>query len=425
MADNQKSRDIFNRALGVIPGGVSSPVRAFRAVGGDPVVIKRGEGAYLFDVDGNRYIDMCSSWGPLILGHGHPVVTESIETALHNGTTFGTPSESEVELAELICDRVEPVDSVRFVSSGTEAVMSAVRVARGFTGRDKIIKFDGCYHGHVDYLLVQAGSGLATFGNPSSAGVPEDFARHTVVCELDDEESVRTAFERHGSEIAAVLIEPIPANNGLLLQRTEFLQFLRKITSDNDSLLIFDEVISGFRIGMGGASAHYGIKPDIMSFGKVIGGGMPVGAFGGRRDVMDVLSPVGSVYQAGTLSANPIAMTAGLNTLRVLGQEDAYSKLEKSGSLFEKELGGALSGIDAQTVRIGSIVWVALQKDAPGRASSIEQSGIDRYNGAFRSVLDAGTYIPPSGYEVMFVSLAHTEEDLRRAAQAIGSALSR
>ncbi|MCK4657007.1 MAG: glutamate-1-semialdehyde 2,1-aminomutase, partial [candidate division Zixibacteria bacterium] len=280
VADCDGSKSWLERAINVVPGGVSSPVRAFHAVGGDPIFMERGEGAHLYDVDGNRYLDLCSSWGPLILGHCHPDVVAAVTDAVSRGMSFGTATPTEVELAEIMTEKAKPLETVRFVSSGTEAVMSAVRVARGYTGRDKIVKFDGCYHGHADHFLVRAGSGLATFGTPSSSGVPDDFAKHTLIAELGDEETVQKYFDKCGDDIAAVLIEPIPANNGLLIQRPEFLRFLRAITSKYESILIFDEVISGFRVGWGGAAEMYEIEPDLLTFGKVIGGGMPVGAFG-------------------------------------------------------------------------------------------------------------------------------------------------
>lgn len=423
MADCDGSKRWFERAVNVVPGGVSSPVRAFHAVGGDPVFMERGEGVHLYDVDGNRYLDLCSSWGPLILGHCHPDVVAAVNDAVSHGMSFGTATPTEVELAEMMTEKVKPLETVRFVSSGTEAVMSAVRVARGYTKRDKIIKFDGCYHGHADHLLVKAGSGLATFGTPSSSGVPDDFTKHTLIAELDDEETVQKYFDKCGDDIAAVLMEPIPANSGLLIQRPEFLRFLRAITLKYESLLIFDEVISGFRVGWGGATEMYEIEPDLMTFGKVIGGGMPVGAFGGKREIMDVLAPNGPVYQAGTLSANPVAMTAGLATLRTIESEDAFVKLEKLGSAFEARLNEELAGTLANIVRVGSIVWLALQQNAPIRASQIEKAGIERYNSAHRALLEAGVYLPPSGYEVMFVSTAHSEEQLSEAAEVIGTKL--
>ena len=420
MVDRPKSEELFARAVRVIPGGVNSPVRAFAAVGGHPVFIERGEGAELIDSDGNRYLDFCGSWGPLILGHAHPEVLEAINRTAAKGTSFGATTALEVELAEYIVERVAPLEKVRFVSSGTEAVMSAVRLARGFTGRDKIIKFNGCYHGHSDYLLVKAGSGLATLGTPSSGGVPADFAAHTLVADLNDEPAVERHFATHGKDIAAVIIEPIPANNGLLLQLPEFLHFLRDITRRHGALLIFDEVISGFRIGWGGAAARYGIEPDLMTFGKVIGGGMPVGAFGGRADIMEKLAPLGPVYQAGTLSGNPVAMAAGLATMRVLEREDGFTRLEELGNYFEQALRTHLKGVEAAVVRMGSIIWLVFQTQIPHRADQIEAKAIQRFNAMHRAVLDRGVYLPPSGYEVMFVSLAHTEAMLEKGASVLG-----
>jgi len=425
LTDRPKSERLFERAVKVIPGGVNSPVRAFAAVGGHPPFIERGQGAELFDCDGRRYLDFCGSWGPLILGHAHPEILDAINRTAARGTSFGAPTALEVELAELVVNKVGPVEKVRFVSSGTEAVMSAIRLARGFTGRDKIIKFNGCYHGHTDYLLVKAGSGLATFGTPSSAGVPEDFARLTLVADLDDEKSVDRYFNQYGDEIAGVVIEPIPANNGLLLQRRDFLAYLRQVTERHGALLIFDEVISGFRVGWGGAAGVFEIVPDLMTFGKVIGGGMPVGAFGGRADIMEKLAPLGPVYQAGTLSGNPVAMAAGLTTLHLLDKEDAFRKLETLGAHFEVALENCLAGQRCRVVRHGSIVWLVFQDEAPRRADHIQSSAINRYNRMHRDILDHGVYLPPSGYEVMFVSLAHTVEMLDHAAQVIGDAAKR
>jgi len=375
----------------------------------------------MFDLDGNRYLDLCGSWGPLILGHAHPEVVEAVKSAVPKGMTFGTATAVEVEFAEMIVSKVEPLEMVRFVSSGTEAVMSAVRLARGFTHRDKIIKFNGCYHGHSDYLLVKAGSGLVTFGTPSSAGVPEDFAKHTLVAELDDEEQLTSYFEQYGEDIAAIIIEPIPANNGLLLQRPEFLRFLREVTAKHGALLIFDEVISGFRVGWGGAAEHYGITPDLMTFGKVIGGGMPVGAFGGRRDIMEQLAPLGNVYQAGTLSGNPVAMAAGIATLKILERDNVFVKLDALSLAFERALKTSLGDMPIGIVRVGSIVWMALQNNPPRRAVDIDKRGIGIYNAMHRDLLNAGIYLPPSGYEVMFISTAHIQSDLDRAADLIAS----
>jgi glutamate-1-semialdehyde 2,1-aminomutase len=420
LVERPKSDALYERACTLIPGGVDSPVRAFAAVGGKPVFIDRGEKAELIDADGNRYIDFCGSWGPLILGHAHPEVLQAITETAARGTSFGASSHLEVELAERVIGKVKPLQKVRFVSSGTEAVMSAIRLARGFTGRDKIIKFNGCYHGHSDYLLVKAGSGLVTFGEPSSKGVPADFAAHTLVADLDDPDGVTALFKKHGDQIAAVIIEPIPANNGLLLQRPEFLKFLRDITVKHGALLIFDEVISGFRVGWGGAAEKYGITPDLMTFGKVIGGGLPVGAFGGRAEIMDKLSPLGGVYQAGTLSGNPVAMAAGLKTLQILERDNGYATLEELGAYFEGALKEALKKVTAQIIRVGSVVWIVYQKETPHRADGIDAAAIDKFNRDHRAILDKGVYLPPSGYEVMFVSLAHTREMLERAAKIIG-----
>lgn len=420
MVERPKSDALYERALNVIPGGVDSPVRAFAAVGGKPVFIDRGEKAELIDADGRRYIDFCGSWGPLILGHAHPEVLQAITQTAALGTSFGASSHLEVELAEMVIGKVKPLQKVRFVSSGTEAVMSAIRLARGFTGRDTIIKFNGCYHGHSDYLLVKAGSGLVTFGEPSSKGVPADFAAHTLVADLNDPDGVTALFKKHGDRIAAVIIEPIPANNGLLLQRPEFLKFLRGITIKHGALLIFDEVISGFRVGWGGAAEKYGIVPDLMTFGKVIGGGLPVGAFGGRAEIMDRLSPLGPVYQAGTLSGNPVAMAAGLKTLQILERDNGYARLEELGAYFEGALNEALKKVTARIIRVGSILWIVYQKETPHRADKIETAAIDTFNRDHRAILDRGVYLPPSGYEVMFVSLAHTKEMLDRAAKIIG-----
>ena len=330
-----QSTQWFGRALEVLPGGVSSPVRAFRSVGGTPPVIRSGDGAHVVDVDGNRYLDFVGSWGPLILGHANRHVVKAVIDAVKQGTSFGAPSAVEIELAEEVVAAYPGIEQVRFVSSGTEAVMSAVRLARGATERDIIVKFSGCYHGHVDHLLVAAGSGLATFGTPSSQGVPEPIAGLTRVLPLDDDDALAALFDRDGDRIAAAIIEPVPANNGLLLQRPRFLATLRELCTRHGALLIFDEVISGFRLGPGGAAAHYGVQPDLATFGKVIGGGMPVGAFGGPRDIMRRLAPTGGVYQAGTLSGNPVAMTAGLTTLRYLRRYDCLGRSGRTRSIPE------------------------------------------------------------------------------------------
>ncbi|MEQ9364280.1 MAG: glutamate-1-semialdehyde 2,1-aminomutase [Leptospirales bacterium] len=334
------SQKLYDRAVQSIPGGVNSPVRAFRSVGGTPIFMAKGEGYRITDVDGNEFIDFCCSWGPLIHGHRHPDIIKAIERQINRALTFGTPCEAEVELAEFVIARLKPrvptAERIRFVSSGTEAVMSALRLARGFTGRNKILKFEGCYHGHVDSMLVKAGSGLVTSGVPDSAGVPAEFTEHTIVSPLDDLEAVREAVQTHRADLAAIILEPIPANNGLLLQRPEFLQELRRLCDESGALLIFDEVISGFRVAPGGAAEHYNIAPDLLTYGKIIGGGMPVGAFAGRADIFAQIAPDGPVYQAGTLSGNPVAMSAGLAQLRLL-TEPVYKHLASLGELLKSD----------------------------------------------------------------------------------------
>ena len=416
----------FDRARVVLPGGVDSPVRAFGAVGGTPLVIASGAGATVTDVDGNVYLDFVGSWGPLIAGHAHPFVVEAIEAAVRRGTSFGAPCRDEIALGERVVAAYPGIEQVRFVSSGTEAVMSAIRLARGVTGRDLIVKFAGCYHGHADHLLVSAGSGLVTLGQPSSAGVPDDFAGLTRVAELDDDAALDALFAADGSRIAAVIIEPMPANNGLLLQRPEFLRRLRSVCDAAGSLLIFDEVISGFRIGPGGAAAHYGIDPDLATFGKVIGGGMPVGAFAGKRELMRALAPEGGVYQAGTLSGNPVAMAAGLATLELMEREDGWSRLETLGQTLEQSLAGVLQAarIDTALARVGSIFWLALHADAPPRsAAAIDGRAPQTYARLFHRLLANGVAIAPSAYEVGFLSLAHTSADVERFVGALDAAL--
>ena len=418
----------MDRATRVIPGGVSSPVRAFRAVGGTPLVIRSGRGAEIEDVDGQRYVDFVGSWGPLILGHAHPEVQEAIREAATRGTSFGAPCEPEIELAEWLVAAYPGLEQVRFVSSGPEAVMSAIRLARGATGRDLIVKFSGCYHGHVDHLLVSAGSGLVTFGRASSAGVPEAFTRETVVLPLDDEQRLTELLRREGDRIAAVIIEPVPANNGLLLQRPEFLATLRRETERAGTLLVFDEVISGFRLAKGGAAEVLGITPDLATFGKVIGGGLPVGAFGGRRELMRHLAPEGPVYQAGTLSGNAIAMTAGLTTLRVLERENGWARLEETGraleALLAPVLAKATAAVPAQLVRLGSLFWLALQSgSAPRSAEAIDAAASTRFAPLFHALLADGVALAPSAYEAGFLSLAHEPRHLTQLRDALARAL--
>jgi glutamate-1-semialdehyde 2,1-aminomutase len=406
------SEQLFRRASKLMPAGVNSPVRAFRSVGGNPIFLERGLGCHVIDADGNRYIDYVCSWGPLILGHAFPDVVEAVATTAASGLSFGAPCRLEVELAELVTSSVPHLEMVRFVSSGTEAVMSAVRLARGATGRDTVVKFSGCYHGHADHLLVSAGSGLATFGTPSSAGVPAAFAAHTAVLPLDDEEVFVKLMDERGSEIAAVIIEGVPANAGLLVQRPAFMHLLRSECSRHGALLILDEVITGFRVGVRGAAGLYGIEPDLSTYGKVIGGGMPVGAYGGRRELMEQLAPLGPVYQAGTLSGNPVAMAAGAATLRTLFADGgaAYAELERFGSLLERGLVRVLAsvGVDWSVVRVGSILWLALQDgEPPRRYEDIRPESAATYARLHRALFERGIYLAPSAYEVMFVSLAH------------------
>jgi glutamate-1-semialdehyde 2,1-aminomutase len=420
-----KSDEMFARAQRVMPGGVSSPVRAFRAVGGTPRVIDSASGARLRDVDGREYVDFVCSWGALPLGHAHPEVLEAIQRTSVDGTTFGAPCVQEIELAERIVAAYPAIEQVRFVSSGTEATMSAIRLARAATGRDLVVKFAGCYHGHADHLLVAAGSGAATFGRPSSAGVPQDFTRLTRVLPLDDEAALASLFEREGKAIAAVIIEPIPANHGLLLQRPAFLQALRELTRKSGALLIFDEVISGFRVARGGAAELLAMRPDLATFGKIIGGGLPVGAYGGSRELMRLLAPEGPVYQAGTLSGNPVAMAAGLAALKVLERDSAWTKLEALGSSLEEALRPVLQGHSrGALVRCGSLFWLYCgEGPVPRATAAFDNSIAERFRGLFHALLDRGIYYPPSAYEAGFLSLAHREADIARFAAAVADSL--
>lgn len=423
MAGTEKSEKLFKLAEKVTPGGVNSPVRAFKAVGGTPRFIDHGEGAYLFDVDDNKYIDFCSSWGPLILGHADPDVTAAVKAQVDRGMTFGASTELEYQLAEFIVSRIDAVDSIRFVSSGTEAVMSAIRLARGYTKRDLILKFEGCYHGHSDYLLVSAGSGLATFGQPSSAGVPKEITSQTAVLPLDDEEQLEQFFAEYGDKLAAVIIEGIPANNGLLIQRHDYMRLLRALAEKHGALFILDEVITGFRLGMDGAAAYYGIRPDLTTYGKIIGGGMPVGAFGGRGDIMNELSPLGPVYQAGTLSGNPVAMIAGLTTLKKLADGKIHADLEMKNRRFVSKISKQLNGRAVNIAGVASIFWITFQRDLPRSAGAIDADGISHYNRMHDGILRQGLYLPPSGYEVCFISAAHTEKMLDLAADILCRAI--
>lgn len=420
------SQALYDRACRVIPGGVNSPVRAFKAVGGTPLFVQRASGQHLVDADGRTYLDLVGSWGALILGHSHPAVVAAIVEASRSGTTYGAPCGGEVELAERIVASYPGLEQVRFVSSGTEAVMSAIRVARAFTGRDLIVKFSGCYHGHADHLLVAAGSGLATFGTPSSAGVPAAFTACTRVLPLDDEAAVEELFAREGAKIAAVIIEPVPANHGLLLQRREFLQKLREVSRRHGALLIFDEVISGFRLARGGAAELVGIVPDLATFGKVIGGGMPVGGFGGRRQIMQRLAPLGDTYQAGTLSGNPVAMASGIATLDILIKESGWERLEQIGTQVERSLLPVLkeAPFPIHFVRAGSLFWMSFHDAAaPRTAASMSPKAVERYGALFHAMLDRGVYLPPSAYEACFLSLAHTGADVEQLTRALRESL--
>jgi glutamate-1-semialdehyde 2,1-aminomutase len=426
MRKSERSRAIHESARELLPGGVDSPVRAFKAVGGEPVIIAYGHGAHLVDADGNEYIDYVGSWGPLILGHAHPSVVAVLQKAAARGTSYGATTELEVELARLVCAMVPSIEQIRFVNSGTEATMSAIRVARAFTGRDKVLKFEGCYHGHSDGLLAKAGSGIATLGLPDSAGVPASFTAETLIAPFNDRAAVEEIFARHGSEIAALIVEPVPANMGLIPPADGFLQFLREITTRAGTLLIFDEVISGFRIASGGAQMYYGVLPDLTCLGKIIGGGLPVGAYGGRRDVMQLVAPVGPVYQAGTLSGNPMAMAAGIVTLQLLEENggSAYRALDAAGAQLADGLRAAAKTAEANVTvtQLGSMLTVFFADATPTDYAFAKCADAERYGAFFRSMLDAGVYLPPSQFEAMFVSLAHEASDIERTIEAAQTA---
>lgn len=424
--NREQSAKLFEKAKKYFPGGVNSPVRAFKSVHGVPLFIEKGDGCHLWDADGNRFIDFCCSWGPLILGHNHPAIREKVTETLAKGLSFGAPTALENELAELILEGNRFVEKIRFVSSGTEAVMSAIRLARGYTKRDKIIKFEGCYHGHSDALLVKAGSGLVTFGETSSAGVPKAFADETLVLPLNDAEALKEAFSTYPDQIACVIIEGIPANNGLLIQTQEYMDFLRQITKEHGALLVFDEVITGFRLGFEGAAAHYEIQPDILTYGKIIGGGMPVGAYGASAELMSYISPDGAVYQAGTLSGNPVAMAAGIAQLSVLKQEGFYEDLAQKTADFVSSIRAHIAekGYTLQLFSVGSLFWFAFSDQTAIRAAAeIDHSSMDLYKKFHRELLNRGVYFGPSGYEVGFVSAAQTEETLATAETLIKESL--
>jgi glutamate-1-semialdehyde 2,1-aminomutase len=404
----------FETAKKYFPGGVHSPVRAFKSVQGPPIFFEKGEGSHIYDVDGQAFIDFCCSWGPLILGHVHPAVVQKVQETIVNGMSFGTPTPHDNRIGKLVLDNHRYIEMIRFVSSGTEAVMSAIRLARGVTKRDKILKFEGCYHGHVDSLLVKAGSGLVTFGISTSAGIPESYTKETIVVPLADPDALELALKEHGHDIACIIVEPIPANNGLLLQDRSFLQLLRQKCDEYGCLLLFDEVISGFRVGFEGAAGHYDIQPDIITFGKIIGGGMPVGAYAASKEIMENVAPMGPVYQAGTLSANPVAMAAGLATLTELLKPGFYEQLEHKTATFTAALQQHCDsrGYEATFPHIGSIFWPTFTRERIQRSDEIDTSKMDVFKKMHLECLKRGIYFGPSGYEVGFISAAHTDSDL-------------
>jgi len=420
-----RSKQLFEQAQKYIPGGVNSPVRSFRAVQGTPPFIARGKGCRIWDVDGNEYIDFVGSWGPLVLGHAHPVVVAALQRAAEGGTSFGAPTEGEVELAEIICNALPSVESVRLVSSGTEACMSAIRMARAYTGRNKIIKFSGCYHGHADGLLVKAGSGAMTHGIPTSAGVPESYARETLVADYNDLASVQQLFDAYPQDIAGVIVEPVAGNMGVVPPAAGFLAGLRKLTWDNGATLVFDEVITGFRLTYGGAQNLFGITPDITCLGKIIGGGLPVGAYGGRRDIMEQVAPLGPMYQAGTLSGNPLAVTAGITTLKELKKPGTYEYLDSLAQRFTDGVAQVFSQLEvpSRINRVKSMFTGFFTAGPVDLLSQVEQADTVQYGKYFHALLERGVYLAPSQFEAGFVSTAHTEADIDRAIEIVGAAL--
>jgi glutamate-1-semialdehyde 2,1-aminomutase len=416
----KKSHRLYKRACELIPGGVNSPVRAFRAVGGNPIFIDRAKGSKIYDVDGNAYIDYVLSWGPLILGHSHPKVVNALKKAAEKGTSYGAPTPLEIELAESVLKVYPSMDKVRMVNSGTEATMSAIRVARGFTGRDKIIKFEGCYHGHADGLLVKAGSGATTFGVPDSPGVPKSYAKNTITLPFNDIAALHSVIKNEWKSVACVIIEPVVGNIGCVLPKPGFLESLRKLTKKFGIVLIFDEVMTGFRVAFGGAQAYYGIRPDMTCLGKVIGGGLPVGAYGGKKEIMSMVSPEGPVYQAGTLSGNPLAMTAGIETLRILSKENTYNKLESTGALLEEGLADAAkkAGVKTRFYRAGTMFCTYFTNTDVIDYKTAKTSDTARFSRFFSAIIRKGVYIAPSQFEAGFISLAHTEKDIEKTVKA-------
>ena len=415
-----RNQQLFELSQRYIPGGVNSPVRAFKSVGGEPVFFQRGEGAYFWDADGKPYVDYVGSWGPLILGHAHPDVVKAVQVAAQNGLTFGAPTEAELEIAQLICQLLPSIEQVRLVSSGTEAGMSVIRLARGFTGRSKIIKFEGCYHGHDDSLLVKAGSGALTFGNPSSAGVPAETANHTIVLDYNDIAGVEQAFNQWGKEIAAVIVEPVAGNMNLIAPKTEFLQKLRALCTQNGSVLIFDEVMTGFRVGLTCAQGLYNITPDLTALGKVIGGGMPMAAFGGRRDIMQCLAPLGPVYQAGTLSGNPVAVAAGLATLKLIQAPNFYQNLSATTQQLVEGLTASAKKyhIDFCAQSVGGMFGIYFSKTIPSSFAEVMQCDKAAFNRFFHAMIQEGVYFAPSAFEAGFVSSMHGDTELNKTFDA-------
>ena len=425
MKNFSRSQELFSKAQRYLPGGVDSPVRAFKAVGGTPLFIVKGQGARIYDVDDNEYIDYVCSWGPLILGHAHPQIVEALREAATFGTSFGASSELEVKLAEMVCDAIPSIGMVRFVNSGTEATMSALRLARAYTRRDKIIKFAGCYHGHSDGLLVKGGSGLATLGIPASPGVPRGYTDNTLVATYNDVESVKKTFESYPEEIAAVIVEPVAANMGVVLPKPGFLDGLRQLCDKFGALLVFDEVITGFRLGYGGAQAYYNCTPDLTCLGKIIGGGLPVGAYGGRRDIMEMVAPLGPVYQAGTLSGNPLAMTAGIETLKALGNPQVYQEVESKARALENGITNVANkaGISVKVLRIASLLTVFFTADEVANFESASTADSTLFARFFNTLLQGGIYWPPSQFEAAFVSLAHSDDDIQSTIEVIEQSL--
>ncbi len=421
------SLELFDRAVNLIPGGVNSPVRACKSVGAEPLFIDRAEGCWIFDADGNRYIDYVGSWGPLILGHRHPAVVDAIKSVLERGTSFGAPIDLEVRLAEMVIEAVPSVEMVRMVNSGTEATMSAVRLARGATQRDIVIKFDGCYHGHADTLLVAAGSGVATLGIPGSPGVPESIARHTLSLPYNDIDCIKQVMEQQGDAVACIIVEPIAGNMGLVAPEKDFLETLRMLADRHGAILIFDEVMTGFRVAYGGAQALFGVYPDLTCFGKIIGGGLPVGAYGGKRDLMSKVAPQGSVYQAGTLSGNPVAMAAGIATLEQLQKSGFYEALnQKSDQLLSgMERAAKKAAIPVQAKRVGSMLGFFFNEKEVKNFDDAKTCNLDRFSAFYNGLRQMGIYIAPSQFEVLFVSIAHDNEHLERTIEAAGQVLNK